>query len=65
MQKPNLKAVKPPHDVYEWVVGGDGDEFTIVCHPADGAKTPADDIRATPGPDLVCKLVETKDRPAH
>ena len=55
---------KPEDNVYEWLVGGDGDEFTVVCHPATAGPAHGEDIRRTPTPDLVCKLSEIKGQPA-
>ncbi len=58
------ESPKPEGNVYEWLVGGDGDEFTVVCHPVPAGPGHGEDIRQTPGPDLVCKLSEIKGRPA-
>lgn len=59
------KPKKPKHEaeVFERLVGGDGAEFTVVCHPAaaEGAQA---DIKSPQQPDLVCKIIETKDKPA-
>ena len=62
--QPEPESPKPEGNVYEWLVGGDGDEFTVVCHPIPAGPAHGEDIRQTPGPDLVCKLSEIKGRPA-
>ncbi len=64
MKKSKAKDTKPQDDLFERVVGGDGYEFTVVCHPGGADAAAGKDIKDTPGPDLMCKLVETKDQPA-
>ncbi len=58
-----MKKPKPKTEVFERVVGGDGCEFTVVCEPADPEAASGKDIEIKPGPNLVCKIVETQDRP--
>jgi len=61
-------ATKPspgPAEVFERTVGGDDREFTIVCHPADAGTASGKDVEAKAGPDLVCRIIDVKDRPAN
>jgi len=59
-----MKKPKAKKQVFEREIGGDGCEFTIVCHPAETATPASEDVRTEPEPDLVCRIIETKTRPA-
>ena len=60
-----MKKPKAKKEVFEREIGGDGCEFTVVCHPATDDPAPGEDIRKTQAPDLVCKIVDTKAQPTN
>jgi len=60
MKKPRVKK-----QVFERQIGGEGSEFTVVRRPAEADTPTGADVGTTSEPDLVCRIIETKPRPAN